>query len=175
MLKFVVSLVLAAMLFPSFIQAGEVGNKVTKGSSWRLLDLDYVGMRYVQVRNLRDPYFPEFDTIEGECTGTKEDGTRSTECWRYGADVLFNINVLQIPKIGQIFWRNDVGMNATTSQVRHVNWHWKAGVDFGKFEFGTEHWSRHCMECNVPPNSHNYPLQDFYYLEFSLYGNKRGL
>ena len=161
------------LLFPlaTTVYADKVGKAVVS-RSWSLLSLDYFGVRYREVENLRDPYMPEYNTVASKCTGVREDGTPSGECWSYGANALFNLSVLKIPDMVNVFWRNDVKMDATTRQVRHVGWHWKAGFDFGRVEFGREHESNHCLECY---RDIRYPLQDYYYFEYSFYGKKEGL
>lgn len=143
--------------------------KTASTGNWRLLDLDELDMEYREIRNLRDPYFPSYNTVEQTCSGTKADGTPSGECWKYGANVLFNLNLVEYKKAARLFWRNNVGMDATNRQVRRVGWHWEFGVPLGdRVEVFSRHHSQHWLDGENPDQK--YPLRDEYVIKLKFFG-----
>jgi hypothetical protein len=152
-------ILLLYLIEPGILYAGD----------WHLLDADYLGLEYREHRNYRDDYFPEYTTIEGECRGITKLEEDSKECFKYGANVLFNLNLITIPGITNIFWRNDVNMDATNKQVRHVGWNWEAGFPVGdKIELFHHHYSRHILDSD-PQVNRGFPLRDEYVVKFNLY------
>jgi len=134
-------------------------------SEFHLLELDYMGMEYRQHRNYRDAFFPQYTTISGECT-------ESNECFKYGANALFDLNLVRYDNY-RLFWRNDVNMDATNRQVRHVGWRWELGFPIipDKLELFTRHYSRHVLDADIPDNviPPRYPLRDEYVLKMNFY------
>lgn len=145
----------------------------TEAAELHLLELDKLSMEYRQVRNYRDAYFPEYETIEGECVATKPDGTASTECFKYGANLLFDLDLIKYDKY-KMFWRNDLQMDATNRQVRHVAWRWELGLplvfdkDRTAIEVFTRHHSRHLLDSDSQVEQ-RYPLRDEYVIRLNFY------
>lgn len=152
-------LIMLGVLFCSKVQAAE-------SSNFKLIELQSMGMEYRHIRNYRDAYFPKYETIEGKCVG-------STECFKYGANALFDLDLFKYKQYG-IFWRNDVHMDATNKQVRHVGWHWEVGFPLvpEKLEVFTRHHSRHVLE-SEPQIEQNYPLRDEYIMRLNFYKRKK--
>lgn len=138
-------------------------------SEWRLLDLDYFTMEHRRHINYRDAYFSKLETIEGECT-------RSKECFTQGVSALFGLTILQIPLSIQdtpisVFWRNNVHTDATQRQVRQVGWEWEVGVPIGNsIEVFKRHHSIHVMEDKN--EDHRFPLRDEYVVKVQFYKRK---
>jgi hypothetical protein len=140
---------------------------------YRLLSADRVGMEYRQHVNYRDPFFPEFETIGGNCAGVKPDGTPSSECFAYGASALIDLTLLQLPNLTRIFWRNDLQMDATNKQVRYAGWKWELGLTLiPRVQLFQRHHSRHILEKETPSSVNRFPLRDEYVLAIDFY--KRG-
>lgn len=140
---------------------------------FHLLELDKLSMEYRQVRNYRDAYFPQYETIEGECVALNSDGSNSVECFKYGANMLFDLDLIKYGKYG-MFWRNDIQMDATNRQVRHVGWKWELGFpllfdkDRTALEVFTRHHSRHLLDSD-PQVDQKYPLRDEYVVRLNFY------
>ena len=133
---------------------------------FRLLDLDYLGLEYITHVNYRDSYFLEYETLDRQCV-------KSTECFKYGANALFDITLVQLPyQLQQVpfslFWRNDVKMDATNKQVRQVGWLWEIGIPIGKHvELFHRHHSRHVLENTN--SQFGFPLRDEYVVKLNIY------
>jgi hypothetical protein len=131
-----------------------------------------MGIEYKKHTNYRDPYFTEYETVDGVCTGQTEEGLRSEECMAYGAAALFNLSLLTVGN-SSIFWRNEVDMDATNKQVRQVGWFWEAGLSVQKkLEIQYRHHSRHVLEDTVGDGSRQFPLRDEIAIRLNLYGEK---
>lgn len=135
------------------------------GTEFRLLDPDYLGLEYRRHQNYRDSFFQKYEVIEGECTEGKE-------CFTFGASLLFDLTVLQLPLSIQgvplsLYWKNDIIMDSTQRQVRQVGWKWELGIPVGKhLEFFQRHHSRHVLE---DTNSQfGFPLRDEYVIRFNI-------
>jgi hypothetical protein len=164
----IISLIYGSMAFGNTEKVPEV-KKPAFYSNWRLLDLDYFGMTYKEVINYRDAYFPEFTTIDRQCTGPILPDSTKRECWILGADAMFDINIFAIPNVLQVYFRNDVNMHMTTRQVRQVGWQWEYGVDLGKIEFSHKHHSSHYLD---GASDYEFLLYDVYKVTFNIHGKR---
>lgn len=131
----------------------------------KVVELDKMSMEYRYHRNYRDAFFPQYETIEGHCTV-------SSECFRYGANVQFDLNLVRVKEY-KLFWRNDVMMDATNKQVRHVGWFWEAGTvlyhnSLSNIEAFIRHESRHILD-DEPQTVQRYPIRDEYVLKINFY------
>lgn len=133
---------------------------IALGKEIFVLELDSLDIKYRKHVNYRDSYFPEYETIDNECT-------KSTECMKFGANALFNINVIRINNYN-LFWRNDIMMDSTNKQVRHVGWDYEVGLPLvpDKIEMYYHHESRHILE---QANHARFPLRDEYVINFNIY------
>lgn len=130
--------------------------------SFHLMEIDSFDMEYRTHVNYRDAYFPKYETIDGKCT-------QSEECMKYGANALFDLDIISYKNYG-LFWRNDVSMDATNKQVRHVAWDWEIGIPFTKhFELFRHHQSRHVLDDSVPETADRFPLRDEYVIKLKFY------
>lgn len=139
---------------------------------YHLLELDKLSLEYKQHRNYRDAYFPQYETVEGECT-------KSKECMKYGAGLNFDLNVLRVFD-KSLSWKNTVDMDATNRQVRQVGWRWEAGLFLGKVDIFYRHHSRHLMEGQTEQYTSfgelepiKYPLRDEYIFRMNFYERKK--
>jgi hypothetical protein len=158
----------AVFLYMQTGQGAELSQNTHKGV--RLLDVDYIGLEYKKHENYRDPYFPEYETVSGECTGYTVLGTTSDECMSYGAAALFDLSLIRKGSYGLV-WRNILDMDATNKQVRQVGWDWELGFLLGpKIELFHRHHSRHVLE--DARENRTYPLRDEVVVRFNLYRSK---
>jgi hypothetical protein len=140
---------------------------------YRLLSADRVGVEYRQHVNYRDPYFAEYETIGGNCTGVRADGTPSQECMQFGATAIVDVTLLQLPSLTRFFWRNNFEMDSTNRQVRYAGWQWELGLTLiPKVQLFHRHHSRHVLEKETPANVNRFPLRDEYVISVDFY--KRG-
>jgi len=130
-------------------------------TQFHVMELDNFSMMYRQHVNYRDAYFPAYETIDRECT-------KSEECMKFGANALFDLTIISYKRYG-LFWRNDIIMDATNRQVRHVAWDWQIGMPITKyFEIYHHHTSRHILE-EERPTTQRFPLRDEYVLKMKFY------
>lgn len=107
--------------------------------SFKLFEADRLDLEYRKVAVHRDPFYVE-----------------DTDSFRYGASVLFDVRALKY-----LYWRNNVHMMATDSQVRAVGWEFEWGANVTKyFDVFYYHHSMHVLERERP--TRNYPLVNEY-------------
>lgn len=136
------------------------------GLDLHFMELEKIDLDYKEVKNYRDDYFPQYETINGQCTGYTATGERSTECMQYGAAIGFDINAIRT-SLTTVQWRNTVDMDATNKQVRQVGWNWELGLTLGpRMEIFEHHHSRHMLDDS---GIDKYPLRDEYVLRFHIY------
>lgn len=127
----------------------------------KLLEIDSFSIQYRKHVNYRDEFFHDLETINNECT-------KSSECMKFGANALFDLTALRY-KDYHLFWRNDVAMDATNRQVRHVSWDWEAGFNIlpkNQVEVFHHHESRHMLDDSSSVKK--FPLRDEYVVKFNF-------
>lgn len=133
-----------------------------KAYNLHLLELDRFSLEYYQIKDLREPYFPNIGMNES---------SDKPEYWSYGAATLFDLTVLQLGP-ASLFWRNNVAMDATNKQVRHVGWLWELGFPITeKLDIFYRHHSEHYMDDNNPLQ--RFPVRDEYVVRLNFYQRKK--
>jgi hypothetical protein len=105
----------------------------------KLLDVDRASYEYSKIADQRDFFY-----------------TEDQESFKYRMAFLLDFSIMKY-----LYWKNDVHMMATDSQVRAVGWEFEQGGRLGKYgEVFYYHHSQHVLERDR--HTRQYPLENRY-------------
>lgn len=142
---------------------GSFGPRLEAKAKLRLLEPTSLLFEASEIQNYREAYLPEYSVLGHQSSYEPE-----REHWRYGAAVLFDMDVVEY-KGYRIFWGNRIHMDATEAQVRRVGWEWRAGVTLipNKLEVFSYHHSEHWLE-GYDQERQRFPVKDEYTVRLIL-------
>lgn len=159
----ILSILIAVIAGPALSQEAAPAKPKAKApaSTFHVLDVDKVALRYQKFDDNRDPYVPQWD-----------------ERWAYRAGLEWNLTMLEWG-----YWRNDVHTEALeTGVVKTVGWQWELGIrlPFMRSEIFQQHHSRHIMDERprerdgdvLPGRGTKFPVEQSYGIRVTLYERK---
>ena len=130
-------------------------------SRFRLLDIDYFGMKAARFTCNRDPMSPE----------------RNCDDWKGRVSAFFNLSIIEY-----LYWNNEVHGEGTEAAFKSVGWHWELGIRVHPALFlYHEHHSRHLLDedrseelrTDEYPALKRFPVEDSFGVRLNFYTNPR--